>query len=290
MLKKLLPKKLFIYTDDAQILTRFSVRDPDGLTSAIQRVETCLTEVSAWLTANKLMLTRGKQSSWCLIVTSILWTGANQHCSLVTQSFLPTRCIRNLGVTWDSELSMLPYINQVIRAGYYHLSSISRIRWSLDDDTCAMVVRALVISRLDYANSMLCGVPDCALRKLLVLQNDAAQLVTRTRRRARAHITPVLGQLHWLPVRQRITHKLLSLTFKALYDDFAPVYLQELLQRQQKSRVLRSNSAGVQLHVPRTTKRIGDRAFSVAAPREWNALPQETRSVTRTLTVLSRNM
>ena len=144
-------------------------------------------------------------------------------------------------------------------------------------DTCAAAVRALVLSRLDYANSLLYDVPDCALEKLQVLQNNAARLVSRCPRRG--HITPVLRQLHWLPIRQRISHTLLSLAHRAVHDESTPLYLQELIQPKRAPRALRSKSAALQLHAPRTTKRIGDRAFSVGAPREWNALPPDTRCV-----------
>ena len=153
-------------------------------------------------------------------------------------------------------------------------------------ETCAAAVRALVVSRLDYANSLLVGVPDKSLRKLQVVQNDAARLVSRTSRRE--HITPVLHQMHWLPVRQRITHKLLSLTFKALHSETAPLYLHDLLQQRQPSRVLRSSSAPIQLVQPRTTKLVGERAFAVAAPKLWNTLPDAIRGASTLATFKKR--
>lgn len=187
----------------------------------------------------------------------------------------PRDSVRNLGVLIDSELSMRPYINQVTRSTYGHMRSISRIRRHLDDKACALAVQALVVSRLDYANSLLAGVPDCALRKLQVAQNSAARLVSGTGRRE--HITPVLKQLHWLPVRQRINHKILSLTYQTLNSDTAPKYLTDLIHQNQR-RQLRSNSAVVQLIVPRTKKKIGERAFAVCAPRQWNTLPASLRN------------
>ena len=64
------------------------------------------------------------------------------------------------------------------------------------------------MSRLDYCNAILYGLPDAQLQKLQLVQNSAARLVTGTRRRE--HITPVLFALHWLPIRQRIQFKLLG--------------------------------------------------------------------------------
>jgi len=57
-------------------------------------------------------------------------------------------------------------------------------------------------SRLDYCNSLLYGVSDELLQKLQVIQNAAARVVTGAKKVD--HITPVLHELHWLPVRQRI--------------------------------------------------------------------------------------
>ena len=71
---------------------------------------------------------------------------------------------------------------------------------------------------LDYGNSLFSGITDSLLRRLQSVQNAAARLVTGTRRRD--HITPVLRQLHWLPVRvrQRVDFKLALLVYKALHD------------------------------------------------------------------------
>ena len=134
----------------------------------------------------------------------------------------PSLIYKDLGVTLDLHLTMVPYINQVVRSGYFHRRNISRVRRNLDDATCAAVIRSLITSRLDYANSFLYGVPECALRKLQVLETDAARVLSKMPRRD--HITPVLHQLHWLSLRQRISHKVLSLVFMVLHDE-AALYL-----------------------------------------------------------------
>ena len=85
------------------------------------------------------------------------------------------------------------------------------------------VVHAFISSCLDYCNSLLFGISDTLLRRLQAVQNAATRLVlTGTRRRE--HITPVLRQLHWLPVRQRIEFKLSVLVYKAI-NRLSPQYL-----------------------------------------------------------------
>ena len=91
----------------------------------------------------------------------------------------------------------------------------------------------------------------------------------------RDHITPVLKKLHWLPVKQRVTYKILLLTFRAL-NGLAPIYIVDMLHRHRPARALRSANND-DLQVPSTSSRYGDRAFAVSAPRLWNALPCELK-------------
>lgn len=132
-----------------------------------------------------------------------------------------------------------------------------------------------MITKMDYCNSLLLGITSKQLRRLQAIQNTAARIVTRTR--SREHITPVLFSLHWLPYPERIAFKVLCMTFKCLIGD-APVYLKELLTTVTSERELRS-SGQLLLEVPRTRTVVADRAFSTAAPRLWNSLPNSLRSV-----------
>ena len=91
------------------------------------------------------------------------------------------------------------------------------------------------------------------------------------------HITPVLAQLHWLPVKYRIDFKFLLFVFKA-QNSLAPDYLCDLVSAPSSSRALRSTSH-MHLAVPSTSlKTKGDRAFSVIAPKLWNSLPFHIKS------------
>ena len=180
---------------------------------------------------------------------------------------------------FDSHISMDAQISSVCRATHFHLRNIRAIRHLLTDDAAASLVHALVTSRIDYCNSLLFGLPDCKLNRLQRIHNIAARIVSRCSKSD--HITPVLHSLHWLPVQQRITYKLMLLTFKCIHG-LAPSYLAELVSLHQQPRALRSGSQHL-LHVPRSRlKTYGDRCFEVAAPTEWNKLPmalRETKSL-----------
>ena len=137
-------------------------------------------------------------------------------------------------------------------------------------DNTKILVHTFVICRLDNCNSLLVGSPKYLFQKLQRIQNCAVRLVAELPKAART--SPILQKLHWLPVEQRVIFKVLLLTYKAL-NNLAPVYISNLLVQYEPSRNLRSTDKYL-LRIPQThLKTYGDRAFSVAVPRVWNAYP-----------------
>jgi len=178
--------------------------------------------------------------------------------------------VKNLGVIFDRDLSFNSHVKQISRIAFFHLRNISKIRHILSQKDAEKLVHAFVTSRLDYCNSLLSGCSNKSLKSLQLIQNAAARVLTKTKKRD--HMTPVLAALHWLPVKSRITFKILLLTYKALIGD-APSYLKELVVPYCPTRELRSLNAGL-LVVPRVLKsRMRARAFSYQAPLLWNQLP-----------------
>ncbi|KAK0151579.1 hypothetical protein N1851_007117 [Merluccius polli] len=190
----------------------------------------------------------------------------------------PSPHIRNLGVIFDSQLKFDHHINHITRTAFFHLKNIARLRPSLTFSAAETLIHAFITSRLDYCNSILYGSSSKVLNKLQYIQNSAARLLTHTR--SRDHITPVLQNLHWLPITHRIQFKILLLTHKALNNQ-APSYLSDLLHHHTPSRNLRSSHGNLLSPPTRTKHRTwGDRAFSIAAPSLWNSLPKPIRDCT----------
>ena len=171
---------------------------------------------------------------------------------------------------------MAPHVKSVVKKSSFHLRNIGKARRVLTEDTTKTVMQSLVMSRLDYCNALLIGIQQDLIAKLQRLQNSAARIVSRTRKYE--HITPVLIKLHWLPIKFRIQFKVLLLVYKAL-NGLAPKYIKELLVPYKPRRHLRSEAKGL-LDEPRTRLKFGDRAFSISAPRLWNALPQHLKDST----------
>ena len=183
--------------------------------------------------------------------------------------------VKNLGVMFDTNMKMDVHVENICRVSYYHLKNISDIRKYLSKDSAQKLVHAFVTSRLDYCNSLLYGTSSILLSKLQWVQNMAARIVALKGKYE--HITPVLKDLHWLPIRYRIIYKLLLITYKALNNQ-APVYIKDFIQMYESKRSNLRSSGQSLLHVPKSNfVRCGDRAFAVCAPTLWNKLPLEIK-------------
>jgi len=110
---------------------------------------------------------------------------------------------------------MADHVSSLCRSVYYQLRQLQPVVRSITEDAAKIVVQAFISSRLDYCNSLLRGIASNLLQKLQSVQNGAARLITKTGRWK--HITPVLRELHWLPVQQRIDFKLVVLVYKTLH-------------------------------------------------------------------------
>jgi len=152
------------------------------------------------------------------------------------------------------------------------------------------LVTALVLSRIDYGNVMLAGLPTRQLCRLQFVLHAAARIIFSARKFD--HVTPLFHELHWLRVPERITLKLASLVFRCLIGT-APVYLADSINRTdvetRRSLRLRSSSlTAVDVPVTRRST-IVDRAFPVAAACAWNSLPSFVTSAS-SLSTLKRHL
>ncbi len=170
------------YADDSQI---YLAMEPNHLSSqvdAFRQVEDSISEVRDWMLVNKLMINDGKTVFMIIGNSPHLKKLEFDSITVGDESIPSSDNNRNLGVVFDSGMTMQPHINSVCQSCYYHLHNISRIRKCLTYEACETLVHALITSRLDYCNSMLCGVPKCHLEKLQRVQNSAARLITYTRK------------------------------------------------------------------------------------------------------------
>ena len=189
-------------------------------------------------------------------------------------SVFPSYSVRNLGAIFDKFMCMEEHIKSTCWAAYHALRKISKITKYMDMNCTKQLVHGLVISKLDYANAILYGLPDNVVKQLQHVQNDAAKVIFQKRKYD--HVTPILKELHWLPVQFRIKFKILTYVFRCV-NGSTPEYLQDLIQLYVPNRTLRSKTNKL-LVVPKSYSVLGSRRFECAASELWNNLPSFIKS------------
>lgn len=260
-----------LYADDMQGLKHGK---PSDVSVIVAAHEASLSEIRPWCSSRRLQLNETK--------TELFWFGTAANLRKMTPHsgdvkigesvVAPSTVVRDLGVMFDAELSMHDHVSKTTQSCFYHLRRLRSVRRQLGRDTTAKLVSAFILSRLDYCNAVLAGLPAATLAPLQRVIHAAARLVLELR--PRDHVTPALRQLHWLPIAQRIDYKLCMLVHK-ISVGHAPKYLSDLLTAYAdvpSKSALRAYSSGDYI-IPRTNLKLGERAFSVAAPRAWNRLP-----------------
>lgn len=271
-----------VYADDLNTVSAFL---PGGPGEEI--IDEATTAIKNWYMVNGLLLNAGK-SEVLLVGTKHRLASVGRALSVsVAGALVPCKdTVTLLGVALDAGLTSTSFVNSKISSINYHLRALRQIRPSLTFDLANSIGRALILSRLDYCNSLLIGATDQNLNKLQRLQNSVARTVTGAPRRA--HVRPLLDELHWLPVHERVLFKLAVLTFNASTAN-EPSYLAELVTRCEPVRDLRSSSDSTRLVEHRTKTRLAGCRFSSAGPRLWNKLPLSIRACD-SLTIFKSNL
>ena len=178
----------------------------------------------------------------------------------------PSQSVKNLGVTLDNSLLFSANSKAVTRSCRFMLYNIRRVHPYLTQEAAQVLLQAIVISRLDYCNSLLAGLPACAIKPLQLTQNAAPRLLFNLSKFS--HVTPLLRTLHWLPVETRIHCKAMVLGYRAARGTAPPFRLCS-----NPPYVLRSATSGLFALPPLWEGRFGaaqSKLFSVLAPKLWN--------------------
>lgn len=262
-----------MYADDTQLYQSAYVDQIDTLAG---NVESCIENIYVWMSANKLKMNDEKTEIIPCATKPKLKTLQADHLNLNNTRIEFSFKAKNLGLNLDSALSMEVHVNHLCKVLNFELRKLSQIRQYLDINATKTLASAFILSRLDYCNSMFAGLPQERLQKLQLIQNRAARLVLKEPKRA--HVTPMLRRLHWLPVNARIEYRLATICFQCMHCCEYPSYLKDLVSFYQPPRELRSRNLNL-LCIPKTRISHGCRAFSFAGPHVWNELPVNLRAL-----------
>src|SRR6218665_719633 len=132
----------------------------------------------------------------------------------------------DLGFLLDSMLSMKHQISSLTKSCFFHLRCIWQARKCVNEKCLHTLVQAFVVSRLDYCNSVLYGLPASTLQPLTTVLHCAEKLIRNLS--PRDHVTPTLRELHWLPIPARINFKICLLMYR-VYTNSSPSYVSSLV-------------------------------------------------------------
>ena len=261
------------YADDTQIYFKVSDANLDSI-----KIRSVVEKVQNWMNRRKLKLNTDK--------TEIILIGSEYRlqnlnfpasCNFNDDEITIKNEVRNLGVIFDKNLSMKNHLKNIKSSVIGNIINISRISKYLDKPSKMKLVHGLVLSKIDFCNSIFYDLPDCDLRSLQILINCAVRLVTGLPRFSRDHISPFLIDLHILPIKARIEYKICLLTFKALHHG-EPKYLAELLRKRENHSSLRSSSVRFLEEPIISRSTLSNRCFYYCAPRLYNSLPIEIKN------------
>ena len=266
------------YADDTQLYISFkpSAASQDHAVNAMER---CIDRIRSWMIHNRLLINDDKSEFILIGTRQQLGKLRPINIHVGSSEISPSSNVKNLGCWIESKLDMSTHITNVCKAAFYHLHNIRRIKKYLSRKSLLILVHAFITSKLDYCNSLLYGLPKCRIYMLQRVQNAAARLVMDAGKYS--HITPVLCELHWLPVNARIKFKVLLLTFKVIHG-LAPSYLKALVSVNVCSFYNLRSGNGILLKPPKgkMLSTLGARSFHAAAPQLWNSLPLKIRNIT----------
>ena len=257
------------YADDNFGTRIFTARTK--LSALSVSVPDCLSSVKAWTDAHFLKLNMEK--------TQIVAFGTRNFLSSLNISTIRTsdgklipvsKSTKILGIHLDNTLSLDTQVSHVSSSVNMVLRNLWSIRKYLDKCTAETMVHSLITNKLDQCNALYVGSSRSNFAKLQRLQNSALRLVLRLPQFS--HVTAHMAELHWLSVEKRCYFKYLVTVFKCLLG-IAPDSLLQKLKIKCPMNMLLDTS----LFSPSSS--IGRRAFSYLAPRCWNALPRDIRTI-----------
>ena len=254
---------MFMYT---QLYISFKPGSKASELEAVTALQDCILDIKTWMTADKLKLNDDK--------TELIVIGTRAQLDKISISELSIDHVkvsavcnnRNLGTWFDNHLSMKTTINKTCQSGLYHLHNTGRIKRYLTFEDRESIVQAIVMSRIDYCNRLLCGVTAMNLSKLQRVQNTAVRLVCSLPRHE--HITSSFIQIHWLSIKFIINFKISMLCFKCIHGQ-APNYLKGMVAIKKTSHTTSARapvSSWKTIHDDRK-KRLAMKPFPMHPPR-----------------------
>ena len=202
---------------------------PDRISELLHSMQSCISDVKAWATANMLKLNDNKTE--LMLVTSNRTIHIHSLPTSITMGnaqILFKKSVKNLGFTLDCHLTMNAHVSNIARICYFELRRMASIRRFQTSTATVTLVSAFVLSRIDYCNSLLFGSSHDVTSHLHRIQNYATRVILRLPKSS--SITTHVKSLHWLPVKVRSTYKTACLCYHC-HSSTAPSDVADMLHK-----------------------------------------------------------
>ena len=198
---------------------------PGDKISCKTRIERCIKEIRTWMRTNLLKLNDDKTEFLMLGTDQQLQKSGKMTIVIGLDEINPTDFVWNSGFYFDKWMKNLVHVNKLTSYAYLMLKQIVRVCHKINFSTAKILVQTLVLSWVDYCNSLLLGTSQYNLKKLQRIQNMCAWIIHCSPKYDR--ITPLLQELHWLMIDDHITYKIAVIMYKCV-NGTAPKYLTDL--------------------------------------------------------------
>jgi hypothetical protein len=197
----------------------------------------------------------------------------NFDLSLMGKQLTPSPSAKDLGVILDSHLTFNEHVSYTAACCMSRLAQINRVKHCFNRHTLIVLINALVLSKLFYCSSVWSNTTETNLNKIQAVQNFASKIVLGGKKYD--HVTPILKELKWLPIRQQLYLRKAILVFKCM-NGMAPSPLADNF-------VKRSYISGRQtrnsqlLNIPLLKTSTGQRSFYYRGVKLWNDLSDKIK-------------
>ena len=133
-----------MFADDTQLLHSSTLDDYPRLICSLQ---SCTTDVSTWMSSNKLKLNGEKTEA--IRFSHGCPDSLPSSLTLASSDIEFSDTVRDLGVFLDSDLSMKQHVTKVCQLAYMEFRRIAAIRPFLTENATKTLASSYILSRLD---------------------------------------------------------------------------------------------------------------------------------------------
>ena len=261
------------YADDSQLVISGKVEELNNL---IARAENILQTARHYFQINGLNINESKTK--CIFIGSRQLISQIPNDTVINFNGFPierSTKVKNLGVYFDQFMVFDCHIDEVCRKVNGTLIYLNRIKDRFDSEMRGMVVQSLAMSIVSYCLKIWGVTSKEQLQRVQRLQNFAAKVIDGKARKY-DHVSPILDNLQWLTIKEKIQFDLCVMVFKVLQNLLPPWLFNLSTVGDRRNRHTRSNN---DLFVLRTNTNLGGKSFIIQGPAVWNKLPNYIKEI-----------